>query len=564
MLQQSIWPCLAVVVALGSGTAHADVVESPASGLLPPASIGLEPTGIAPAPAAATPAGRVAPGQAAATPGVSFQRVGEALMIAVRLAGASAAKLTRSGTELLLSFPRALPQFDGQALLDQAKGVLDGLSVGYDTLLLQLGPGIGFVREDAPDTLRLTMRPDAGEAPVAATPSNDQGALRLRLLDAQLLAQEGQTAAARAKMQALLPDMRDSPEPLAGLAGLDQSLGRWRLARSEYAEALRFDPGNPSIGDAVAAIDRAQASRVRVDIESRQTEGGLGAGRATALIEGLSGHHLFGDGWRVGFASDLAHVNAQQVQRANGVVSTFRGTRGRTEVYLQHDGLDGNVFTGSLFSNGDTVGGGLRAELPDEFGMTSVRAEYRRPDWDFFQSIVDQGTRDRLSIARRQQFGSDLSARLEVALNRYNIEHAPDVARTVSVNGELRLGRLAGVRGLSVAYVLDGEYLFKQAERTGPGGTRYKPLQLVDREVHALTLGYAGVLGHSAANGLFTYELSGGYGVDRYGKFGPLAGAVLAYSVGQFEVRARASFVQNIGRSRGMTSIFGTSLTWLF
>jgi hypothetical protein len=86
---------------------------------------------------------------------------------------------------------------------------------------------------------------------------------------------------------------------------------------------------------------------------------------------------------------------------------------------------------------------------------------------------------------------------------------------------------------------------------------------LLDREVHALTLAYAGALG-SSAKGLFTYEISGGYGVDRYGKAGPLLGTVLGYSTGNLEARVRASYVENIGRSRGMTQIYGATFTWIF
>src|SRR5205823_3604838 len=128
--------------------------------------------------------------------------------------------------------------------------------------------------------------------------------------------------------------------------------------------------------------------------------------------------------------------------------------------------------------------------------------------------------------------------------------------RTVSVNGEVRFCNLAGIRGLSLAYVLDAEYVFKQAEKTAPNGSQFTPLQLVDREVHAVTLAYAGSLGSTSGRGLFTYEIAGGYGADRYGKPGPLAGAALGYSIGNFDGRARASYVQNIGRSGGMTQVY--------
>ena len=71
-------------------------------------------------------------------------------------------------------------------------------------------------------------------------------------------------------------------------------------------------------------------------------------------------------------------------------------------------------------------------------------------------------------------------------------------------------------------------------------------------------------LGVLPVGGCFRTEIAGGYGADRYGKPGPLAGAALGYSIGNFDGRARASYVQNIGRSGGMTQVYGLALSWIF
>jgi len=506
---------------------------------------------------------------------------------------AAEATLRREGHEALLSFPHALPPIDARALQECASGLLEGVSVGYDTLLLTLAPGATIARTDAERGLRLQLRhapaedrtsqqsppavaampgmpgsraPAGGDGRLAeAAAEDDQGELRLRLLEAQIQAQTGQVAEARQGFEALRRDMPASPEPLNGLAGLALRGGRWRQALALYEEALLLDPGEPGATAAVRAIERAAGSRLRAEIEYRETQGGLGTGRSTAVIGGIGGHQRFGAGWRLGFATDVAQVDALQVQRQNGTVGSFSGDRHRAEVSLQHDGLDGLVAAGSLFLTGDTPGFGLRAELPDDRGVTALRAEYRRPNWDFFQSLIENGTRDRLAVGRRHQLTTDLTGRLELGANRYGIQGDRDVAGTISLNGELRLGNLAGNRGLSAAYVLDGEYLLRRTERTGADGQRFAPLQIVDREVHALTLGYAGVWGDSTAErGLVTYELSAGYGVDRYGKAGPLVAGTLGYTLGRLEVRLRGSYVENIGRARGTTTVLGGALTWTF
>ena len=197
--------------ALVSGTARGAAIEGPASPFLPP---GINGADIVPAPplsqleAPAPSRARPVP----STTGVTFERTGDGLLIAIQMAGAAATKLAQSGAEVLLSFPRALPSFNTQSLLDQAHGVLEGVSVGFDTLLLQLAPGIAVSRTDAPNSIRLALQPGDAENEAQPGPAApDQGELRLRLLDAQLLAQSGETAEARKRLQALLPDMPSSP-----------------------------------------------------------------------------------------------------------------------------------------------------------------------------------------------------------------------------------------------------------------------------------------------------------------------------------------------------------------
>ena len=501
--------------------------------------------------------------------------------------GGSVATLRREGREVLLSSPRALPSIDGQALMDCAAGLLEGVSLGYDTLLLSLAPGVTLSQASAGTGLHLVLQrgPDAalegplvadttapGAGPLAredvsssdARRSRSPAELRLRLLEAQLLAQTGQLSEARTRFEALRQEMPESPEPLAGSANLAQQSGRWRQALALYQTALLLDPGERGLTSAIDAIERTAGRRLRADIEYRETQGSLGTGRATAIIGGLSGQQPFGNGWRLGFNTEFADVDATQVQRRDGTVGSFSGPRERAELFLQYDSRGGQVIIGSLFLTGDTPGAGIRVELPDESGVTALRAEFRRPNWDFFQSIIDRGTRDRVAVGRRQQLTGNLTGRLEVGANRYGIASDREVASTMSVTGELRFGGLAGVRGLSAAYVLDGEYLLRRDERTGPEGQRFAPLQIVDREVHALTLGYARAWGSSAKEGIFTTEFSGGYGVDRYGRAGPLVAGSVGYVLNRFEARLRGSYVENIGRTQGTTTVVGGSLSWFF
>jgi len=528
---------------------------------------------------------------------VTFEAADGGFVINIPMEGAPGTTLRRDRREILVSFPHALPSFDANAPRDKSDGLVEGVSVGYDTMLLRLAAGVSVTRTDLEGSVRLLVRRDpvspgaqipaerptvtnsdlvptpggspGGEhgdnsASETGTSENKKGALRLRLLGAQMLAGEGQFFDARETFGELITAMPESPEPISGLAGVQQRTGRWRQALELYREARQLDPEDPSVAATIASIERSQARRLRTDLEYRRTDGGDGSGPATAVIEGISGEQPLSDGWRVGFSYNLAQVNAAQVQRANGTVAPFVGQRQRGEFFLQHDSLDGTVAAASAYMTGDTPGIGVRAELPDDGGATFLRADYRRPNWDFFQSMVSNGTRDRIAAGRRQQITETFTVRLDVGMNRYNLEDAPNLATTATVTAEARLRDLGGIKGLSAAYVLDGEYILGIAERTGPTGTQYTPLQIVDREVHAVYLAFAGELGREPDGRALSYELSAGYGVDRYGKPGPILAAKVSYALGDVELGLRAGYVRNIGRSPGSTAIVASSLTWFF
>ena len=487
---------------------------------------------------------------------------------AILLPGLADASSRQTGREVLLAVPGTMPPVDAAALAACADGLLQGVSLGYDTLLLTLAPGVTLATRSVAEGLQLELAraasPPEATAEEEDAPAEDPGALRLRLLEAQLEARTGQFARARDSFEALRGAMPDSPEPLAGLAGLAARSGRDRSAIALYQEAQARDPEAPDLAAAVAGLARNAGPRLRADFEYRELQGGAGTGRARAAIGGLDLQQPFGDGWRFGLVAEVAGIDAAQVQRRDGRVTAFAGERERGELSVRRDWMGGQVMVGSLFLNEGTPGLGLRAELPDDAGATLLRAELRRPYWDFFQAMIDRATRDRVAAGRRQVLPSDLGGRLEVGANRYGITGDRDAGSTVSVNGEVRQGNLAGLRGLSVAYLLEAEYLLRRDERTTAGGQRYAPLQLLDREVHAVALGYAQSWRTDRPGTLITTELSAGYGVDRFGRAGPIIGGAVGYAFEQFDLRLRASHVENIGRARGTTTVFGGSLTWYF
>jgi hypothetical protein len=266
---------------------------------------------------------------------VTFEAADGGFVITVLMEGASKATLRQDGREVLVSFSHPLPNFDAQALQDQAVGLLEGVSVGYDTLLLRLTPGVSVARMDEAGGLQLALQSTPGAARAATPPgqpvteADKEGAQRLRLLAAQIAAQSGQISGARQQFGDLLLAMPGNPEPMTGLAGLEQTTGRWRQALDLYNRALQLDPGNPSVEDAISTIQRTHGSRLRADFEYRRTDGGEGSGISIAAIEGLSGQQSFNEGWQLAYSANLAWADATKVQQPNGAVENIIGRNSR-------------------------------------------------------------------------------------------------------------------------------------------------------------------------------------------------------------------------------------------
>ncbi|MBP0465232.1 hypothetical protein J5Y09_15005 [Roseomonas sp. PWR1] len=434
------------------------------------------------------------------------------------------------------------------------------------------------------DEATLATRPAAARAPaaaavvpVAAPPAAEaspddqaaeaarQGEMRLRLLDAQLLLVTGRFTAAREAYAGLRSDVPTSAEPVAGLATVARETGRPRLARELQREAVLLDPGNTSLASGLVALERDRAPRLRGDIEQRIQRGGIGSDKADITIGEAGGHWNVGEAWRIGATQGVAHVDATNVRRPSGAVRDFSGDRIRTEVFLQHEWREGATVQASLFANEWSAGFGLSGRLPDDWGYTGARIEYRRPVWDFVEAIIDGAVRDRVAAERFQRFTPQLTGRIEVGLNRYGIPRdEEDILSSATVRGELRYGDLGGIAGLSIAYALDAEYVLDETRRIDASGASFQPLPIVDREVHAGLIGYGGTRGSVNGDGRLTYQFQAGYGADRYGRSGPVAYGTIGYAVGPVEISLRAGYVRNIGRSQGETTVLGAAMAFLF
>jgi hypothetical protein len=486
--------------------------------------------------------------------------------------GASAPTVRRDGRDILISFASALPSFDAATLQARSAAWIEGISVGYDSLLIRLAEGAMAEVSHSTTHLELKITAKSAEAEQekppdlenVSTPNDRTGALRLRLLRAQLMLQNQQLALARGSFTRLREILPERPEPATGLAAVEWQAGKWRRSLELYREATALGGETPDLISARAAVERTQASRVSVGLDERRSYGGTLTAPVKVTLAELKGVQRLNEAWRINLEADWAQVRTDAVRRTNGVIEAFSGQRSRGLLAAQHDAVNGAVTTGSLFLGSSASGLGFNYRRPDDRGSTHIALEGRRENWDYVEGLVDGATRDRFAIGRTQRFTADFAGRIEIGANRYRRENEGQLGRSTSVAAELRLNRLGGVAGLSTIYSINGEYVSDQTTRISANGERFAPLPLVNREVHSLTLGYVRRSKGSSAEGVVIFDGYAGFGSDRYGLSGEIAGASLSYVKGPVEFSFRLNHVRNVGRSRGTSDSVGAMITFFF
>lgn len=510
--------------------------------------------------------------QVAAPQSLVFEVAGDGVLISILHGESGRPSVRQDGRDILISFASTVPSFDAPTLQARSAPWVEGVSVGYDSLLIRLAEGAKVTVSNNASGLVMkidAITSDAGpsnpqDLETASTPIDRTGALRLRLLRAQLLLQKQELTQARgafARLRALLPER---PEPAAGLATVEWQAGNWRRSLDFYREASALGGETPDLVGARAAIERSQASRASVGFEERRSHGGTLAAPVIVSLAEFKGVQRLNEAWRINLEAEQAQVRTDAVRRTSGAIEAFSGRRSRGLIAGQHDAQNGAVTIGSLFFGSSTTGLGISYRRPDDHGSTNIVFEAKRENWDYVEGLVDGATRDRFAVGRTQRFTTDLGGRIEVGANRYQRQNEGQLGRSATLAAELRLNRLGGLAGLSAAYSINGEYVSDQTTRISATGESYAPLPLVNREVHSLTLGYVQRSKGTSSTGVVVFDGYAGFGSDRYGLSGEIVGASLSFVKGPVEVSFRLTHVRNVGRSRGTTDSLGAMISIYF
>jgi hypothetical protein len=477
------------------------------------------------------------------------------------------ARIEASGREAVLRFAAPIAAFDGSLVARELPRHVEAANFGFDSLLLVATPGTtlavraeggGFVA-----TFRLgepvAPSPDADPADAIAT---ERAERRLERLRAALDAQTGAPDAARRRLAALEAKDPADPETLAQFAFLELQVGRLRRAAELVARARAADPDNPELATAHAEIARERAGFVRADPEYRSASSG-----ERRYVLGTVAELPVGEALRATLAFDQARVDSPGVRRPGGQSGRFDGTRQRTALGLMHESAEGLRTHGQIFANARRAGAGLSGELAGDLARLSGGLEIGRPYWDFTESLVADGTRDRAfaQVARPRVFGLDLRGR--IGANRYGMPGLRTGARSVTLDADARLPLDGFARGAALVYSFDGEYPLYVAERPDPlvPGSDFRPVPLRYREVHALLAAYSLDFRRDLDFGVpLLAEFTAGPGYDRYGhRGGPLLGASLSwFDSGSVSGGLRWNYGRGVGRDANEFRSFGGFLRW--
>ncbi len=467
-------------------------------------------------------------------------------------------EVRQDGRDLLITFPIIAPTFDAFNLQSRAKRWIEGVSVGYDSVLLRLAPNTRVVASNTNSQLALTfesvpesiIRITERDSDIGGVPTDRQGALRLRLLRGHLMLRNEELAQARGRFTTLRSAMPDQTEPIVALAEVELLAGNWRKSLGHYAQAVAIEGESSELRKRRAAIERLHARRASISFETRRSDG-LGDAKPTDIRQTeLRATLPTSEALRFNLELDRANLVTALGQSSSTPPLSVGQTRGT--IAAQHDAMSGSTAIASIFLGNDRLGFGLNYNQPDDFGSTNGNLEIARVNWDYIEGIASGALRDRISATRFQRIHPDVRGRIEIGFNRFHLHDAGSLGQTRTASAEVRLNRVMGAQGLSVTYTINGEYVRNRTANTVSLGSRFNALPLLNREIHSLSLGYYKQWALSS-NAMLTLDSYAGVGKDRYGTNGELFGATVSYTRGPVELKLRLNHVTNIARTPGKT-----------
>lgn len=437
-----------------------------------------------------------------------------------------------NGQELELRYDQEVPQQLIPEGAGQKAGWVEGMKQTKNSVLITAKAGhVLRFTPTADEYSQIVATPIATQTPQDRLEEQQQ--LRLQMLYARLELESGQTEQARSRMEAIRPHFGNDPAFLGYAANVENAAGNWPRAMSLIADAQQLQPDNEDIERLYRDMSREYGQEVKLDHTWR------GLANNNEHITTLSGRLRPTHNTELGAILQNNDIDAEGVRHTNtGNIDDFDASRQRAELYGAYYFDNGDAARASLFSNNDTLGGGVSYSFNNALGRTEAVAEYKRPYWDFTQAAVDDATRNKIGANHIARIDDRTYLTGGVSLNQYNSSLGNNIASSTRV--ELYAARQVydGIPKLSLGYGFDGEYFMDRDTRLSATGENYRTLPFVSREIH-----YPFVKLHDDIDEKTYAELTTGWAFDRYGGNGPQAsGQVTHQLTEEVEAELRASY----------------------
>lgn len=283
-------------------------------------------------------------------------------------------------------------------------------------------------------------------------------------------------------------------------ANVEHDIGKWRSSIAFLKRAAALDPENENYPRALKDIWKEHRAiqiigfenRVTTNLTTQQIEQTDRYGRVL-----LSGYIYPYTKWVLRGETDELFVRG--FVNTEGEVSNFNGLRHREEANLIHQFMNGTTLSlAGYYSNG-VVGAGIEAVPVDYYGFTTFIAEYHKPSWEFPQTEIQQGSRDRLRLGRHQRIGTRVDADVSAAIQQYNLKGVSCAVSTYAFQAlvSYRIPRYYGLgiwfgedSDLAVNYSLDSEFFMKIRTFVGPDGLPFNPIPFFNRADNRFFISY--------------------------------------------------------------------------
>lgn len=302
----------------------------------------------------------------------------------------------------------------------------------------------------------------------------------------------------------------------ASRAALEDYYGHEWRSLMDYEVAIDLEPKNEDFWRGRKDIIDRHRNFIGANIEYRT----VGLTQKDHIYRYKAGYnpYLF---TRFALLAEYDRFNISSYVNAHtGLTDSARGNRYKNTLSWIQNTYSGDTFDAEFYYEPQILGFGTHYTHPDLYGRTTVGIEFKQPNWDFAETIVEYGSRDRILFERNQHLWEKIEGVLRLEGRRYHLHPGGTVADSIAWYGELNytlpeyhwLSIVLGKESTIVTtYNIDAEYGTWEKFLT-VGDNKFQPLAVGAREIHTVEM-----LFEKKSYRYFDARLNFGFAYDRFG-----------------------------------------------